>query len=290
MRIKFFFIFLFMITSLPVWPSPASARSRRYRLHAGPGMKFKAIGWVRRGDEVKVLKETSGWIFLRLVNGKTGWISQRIFRSQWKKKVRKKKGTRVKVILKFQNTPENYIDIFKKALPELEKRMEPVGDNSVEIVVSLIPRLRSYRLFLMIDFNPAFYRHVRKRFAKSGSIDLMPFNNCLWAMHAYKRKLIQALQNSSPACSFVKRLVINIILKKLNGDKIILQAKEDGVYVYFCPFLLFEKADGGCFKIKSEDPGKVGMFSAFQLPYPSTPDSRTAEATRGTGRFFGVRP
>jgi len=289
MRLKPLFIFFFIITCLFVQVCPASARSRRYKLHAGPGMKFKGVGWVRRGDKVKVLKEASGWVLLKLPSGKTGWIYQRIFHNQWEKKKAKNRKKHVKVSLKFQNTPEACIDFFKKALPELDKRMESVGDDTVEVVVSLIPRLRSFRLFLMIDFNSAFYRHAGKRFAKPGSIDLMPFNNCLWAMHAYKRKLIQSLQNTLPACSFVRRLIINIVLKKLNGDKVILQTKEDGVYIYFSPFLLFEKADGDCFKIKSEDPGKVSMFSAFQLPYPRTPDSRTAEAARGIARFFGIR-
>jgi hypothetical protein len=283
------FILFFIIIILSCQPYTVSARSRRYGIHAGPGMKFKIVGWVHRGDDVKVLRETAGWILLKVPSGKKGWISQKVFRKQWKSK-KKKKGTRVHVVLKFQNTPEACIGVFRKELPVLEKKLEPVGDSTFELVVSLIPRLRSFRLFLMIDFNPGFYRHARKRFLKPGSIDLMPFNSCIWALHAYKRKLIQSLENShQAACLFVRRLVINIVLRKLNGDQVVLQTKEDGLYIYFSPFLLFEKADGGCFKMKSEEPGKVGILSAFQIPYSLAPDLRMAAITRDVRRFFGIQ-
>jgi len=292
MRIKrkYIFILLFIITSLSASSNPASARSKRYRVHAGPGVKFKVVGWVRRGGEVKVLKETSGWVLLKLPNGVKGWISRKVFRKRWKRKKKQKRKKLVHIDLEFQNIPENCTSLFTKALPELKKKIEPVGDDAVELVVSLIPRLRSFHLFLMVDFNPSFYRHTRKRFAEKGSIDLMPFSGCLWALHAYKRKLIQSLHSSDYACAFIRRLVINIILKKLNGDRVILQSKEDGGYITFSPVLLFERADGGCIKLKSENPGKVGMLSAFQLPYLQESDPGIVAAARGVYNFFGIRP
>ena len=40
----------------------------------GPGMKYRVIGWVRKGQVFKVKAKRSGWYRIQIKKGKTGWI------------------------------------------------------------------------------------------------------------------------------------------------------------------------------------------------------------------------
>lgn len=265
-------------------------RVRVYNLHKGPGMKFGIIGRVRAGDPVEVLEEKAGWVKIRSRKGKVGWISQRLFQRGWRHEIKKAKAKKVRVLLEFQNIPKACVESFRRSLDVLSQRLTPVGDDEVEVVVSAVPRLRSFRLFLIIDFNPKYYRRKRKRFTQPGTIDLLPYNGCIWAMYAYKQALIREMEKKGSPCAFVKRLSICLVLRKLSGEEIILQTVEDGVYIYFSPVMVMKRADGFSFRFMSEDPKKVGILSAFTLPYPLTGGSREASEASAIYRFFRAKP
>jgi len=181
-------------------------------------MKFGIVGRVKAGEKVKVLEEKAGWIKIRLRRGRKGWISQRTFQRGWRhSKVKKNvKSPPIKVVLKFQNIPRPCIKVFAESLRELEKHLMPIGDKELELVISVEPRLRSYYMFLTIDFNLSFYRRAMKRFSQPETIDLLPFNSCIWAMRAYKQFLLRSLENKgeSQGCSFIKKMAICLVLRR----------------------------------------------------------------------------
>jgi len=126
------------------------------------------------------------------------------------------KSPPIKVVLKFQNIPRPCIKVFAESLRELEKHLMPIGDKELELVISVEPRLRSYYMFLTIDFNLSFYRRAMKRFSQPETIDLLPFNSCIWAMRAYKQFLLRSLENKgeSQGCSFIKKMAICLVLRR----------------------------------------------------------------------------
>ena len=287
---RYRFILIFLFFSLLLVPS-AHARRRYYNLHRGPGMKFRIVGRVRAGEKLEVIEEKAGWVKVRRKNGKVGWLSQRVFQRVWKTAKRKKMPPpSVNVVLKFQNIPEPCVELFEKSLGVLKKHLMPVGDDNLELVVSAVPRLRSYYLFLTIDFNPTFYRRTMKRFSQPETIDLLPFNPSIWALRAYKQSLLHSLEKQErPECSFVKRLAICLVLRRLSGEEVILKTVEDGVYIYFSPVLIFKKSDGQSFRIMSVEPKKVGLLSAFALPYPLGEGGVDTDKAAEVYRFFRKR-
>ncbi len=279
------FVFLLFLVS----PALAS-RARHYFLHSGPGIKFGVIGKVRAGEAIRVLKEGAGWIKIQTSKGKTGWISQRVYQRGWRGYNGRKAHRRFKVDIKFQNIPKECVNIMKAKLGDLQRRLSPVGDNDLELIISALPRLHSFRMFLIIDFNTRFYRRVRKRFALPTTIDLLPYNNCIWALYAYKQDLIRAAHERHPSCDFISRFDICLVLRKLNGEEIILETSEDGVYIYFSPFIILKMPDGRSLRVMSQEPKKVGLLSAFVLPYPlEKGDPNTAKAYE-VYRFFREHP
>ncbi len=292
MRIRSSLLFWIILFSLLLLTQQAYARRRYYNLHRGPGMKFRIVGRVKAGAKVVVMEEEAGWVKIRLENGKEGWISQRLFQRVWKGRKKKKAlPPAVKVNLRFQKIPEACVKMFKASLGSLEKRLRPVGDNELELVVSAEPRIHSYYLFLIIDFNPTFYRHAMKRFAQPETIDLLPFNPYIWALHAYKQSLVRSLEKKGgeASCGFVKRMVICLVLRRLTGEEVILKTVEDGVYIYFSPVLIFRRSDGKSFRIMSVEPKKVGLLSAFTLPYQWDEGNEEAERAVEVYHFFRKR-
>ena len=291
-RKKIRLIWIFLLFSF-LFSQTAYARRRYYNLHRGPGMKFRIVGRVRAGEKLEVVGEKAGWVKVQRQNGKEGWISQRSFQRRWKRNKVKKtvKSPSIKVVLKFQNIPKSCVGVFVESLAELEKRLMPVGDKELELVVSMEPRLRSYYLFLTIDFNPAFYRRTMKRFGQPETIDLLPFNPCIWAMRAYKQSLLRSLENhgENPSCSFIRKMAICLVLRKLSGEEVILKTMEDGVYIYFSPVLIFKGSDGKSFRIMSVEPKKVGLLSAFALPYPLCEGNEEYEKAVEVYQFFRKR-
>ncbi len=179
----------------------------------------------------------------------------------------------------------------EKQLGELKKHLSPVGDDTLELIVSAMPRLNSYRMFLVIDFNPTFYRHAMKRFNLPTTIDLLPYNGCIWALYAYKQALIRAVNKRlSTTCAFVRRFALSLVLKRLNGEEVILETVEDGVYIYFSPFVILKKPHGKVFRVMSEEPKKVGLLSAFALPYPLEKGDPSSARAYAVYRFFRARP
>lgn len=278
-----FFLVIFVLLS-----HQAYARYRYYNLHRGPGQKFKIIGRLKKGEKIKVLKEKAGWLMVRRSNGKVGWISQRLYNRGWRRHKKITVPKAVKVILKFHDIPKACAATMKESLGELQRSLEPVGDDELELVVSALPRLRSFRLFLVIDFNPRYYRRVMKLFSQP-TIDLLPYNGCIWALYAYKQSLIRAMNTRQPACQFVKRLSISLVLRKLSGDEVILGTVEDGVYIYFSPVLILKKTDGQCIRVISEEPKKVRLLSAFTLPYPLVKGNAETSRAHEVYRFFRSR-
>lgn len=223
------------------------------------------------------MKEEAGWIQLKTTRGKRGWLSRRLYNKGWAL-VKGARG-RATVNLEFQNIPEGCVALMKKELGELRKRLPPVGDPKLELLASAMPRLRSFRLFLIIDFNPAFYHHVMKRFSLPTTIDLLPFNGCIWALKAYKQAIVRAGRAQDPPCAFTSRFAISLVLKRPNGEQVILETVEDGVYIYFSPYLVMERPGHKAVRIESVEPRKVGLLSTFALPYPmekGDPETRDA--------------
>ncbi len=286
-RFYLYFYIAFFFLLIPL--SAQARRPRAYKLHGGPGMKFKVVGIVKAGEPVEIIEEKGGWVRLRRKNGKKGWILLKLYQKGWKNKERAGSHS-LKIDLKFQNIPKPCVELFSKNLDELKRRLTPVGDDELELVVSIEPRLRSYRLFLIIDFNSKYYRHVMKRFAQPGTIDLLPYNDCIWAMYAYKQTVIRAVKDKGGPCAFVQGLSICLVLRKVNGEEVILQTVEDGVYIYFSPVLIMKRADGQTFKVMSEEPKKVGLLSTFTLPYPASSGTEKASMAHGVYRFFRSRP
>ncbi len=281
-----FFCVFFLLFFLPAL-SLFARYVPTYHLHAGPGMKFKIIGRVKAGEPVQTLKEEAGWVQLKTARGKTGWISRRLYDKGWTRV--KGVGGHASVELEFQNIPEECATIMKNELGELKKRLPPVGDPKLELVVSAVPRLRSFHMFLIIDFNPAFYRHAMKRFSLPTTIDLLPYNGCIWALKAYKQAVVRVCRAQAPPCAFTSRFGINLVLRRPGGEEVILETVEDGVYIYFSPYLILERPGHKAVRIKSAEPKKVELLSAFALPYPlekGDPDTRGAYAVY---RFFRDR-
>ncbi len=252
-------------------------------------MKFKIIGTIKMREPVKVLDERAGWVKIRSRNGKKGWISQKLFQRGWRHGKRKSPSETVKVVSQFQNIPQSCIPLFRDALPELERHLVPVGDDELELIVSIEPRLHSFRLFLIIDYNPRYYLRAMKRFAQPRTIDLLPYNACIWAMYAYKQALVEKNEKKGVSCGFARNLSICLILRRLSGEEVILQTVEDGVYIYFSPVLIMKKPNGSSFRIMSEDPKKVGLLSAFTLPYPWDEGNREADKAAEVYHFFRNR-
>jgi hypothetical protein len=292
MRFKKRGISIAVVLLLAVTVSAVGAsRVHTYYLHRGPGLKFRIIGGVRTGRPVRVLEEKAGWVKIETSHGKIGWISQRTYHRGWRKKGRHLSREPVSVEIKFQNIPKECIPIMEKKLGELKKHLSPVGDNALELIVSSMPRLNSYRMFLVIDFNPSFYRHAMKRFNLPTTIDLLPYNGCIWALYAYKQALIRAVnKHLSMACTFVRRFTLSLILRRPDGEEVILETVEDGVYIYFSPFIIFRKPNGKVFRILSEEPKKVGLLSAFALPYPLERGDPSSARAYAVYRFFRARP
>ena len=284
---RYRFIWTFLLFSL-LFVQAAHARRRYYNLHRGPGMKFRIVGHVRAGEKLEVIEEKAGWIKVRRKNGRVGWLSQRLFQRVWKTAKKKKAPSpSINVALRFQNIPKACVELFEKSLGELKKHLMPVGDDNLELVVSAVPRLRSYYLFLTIDFNPIFYRRAMKRFSQPETIDLLPFNPSIWALRAYKQSLLRSLEKQErPECAFVKKLAICLVLRRLSGEEVILKTVEDGVYIYFSPVLIFKKSGGQSFRIMSVEPKKVGLLSAFALPYPMGEGGLDTERAAEVYRFF----
>lgn len=278
-----FFLVIFVLLS-----HQAYARYRYYNLHRCPGQKFKITGRLKEGESIKVLKEKAGWLKVRRRNGTVGWISQRLYNRGWRRHKRGSAPKAVKIILKFYNIPKACVRAMKESLGDLQRSLEPVGDEELELIVSALPRLRSFRLFLVIDFNRGYYRHAMKRFSQP-TIDLLPYNGCIWALYAYKQSLIRAMNTRQPACQFVKRLSISLVLRKLSGEEVILGTVEDGVYIYFSPVLILKKTNGQCIRLISEEPKKVRLLSAFTLPYPLVKGNAETSSALEVYRFFMSR-
>jgi len=64
---------------------------------------------------------------------------------------------------------------------------------------------------------------------------------------------------------------------------------EDGVYIYFSPVLIFKESDGDSFRIMSMEPKKVGLLSAFALPYSLGEGGLDADKAAEVYRFFRKR-
>lgn len=293
MGIKDIKYLIYFLIAFVLLAHPAYARVRYYYLHRGPGLKFKVVGRIKAGEKIKVLEKKAGWVKVLRSNGRGGWISQRVYLKGWKRYKGKSFSKPLKVVLKFQNIPKVCIKLMKKSLGDFQRRLAPVGDNELDLIVSSLPRLRSYHLFLIIDFNPRYYRHAMKRFGQPGMIDLLPFNSCIWALRAYKQSLIQAVKNQGRGkhpCTFVSRLAINLVLRRLNGDEVILNTVEDGVYIYFSPVLILKRPDGQSLRVMSEEPKKVGLLSAFALQNPLTGGNIKNSKAYEVYRFFRARP
>ena len=277
--------FLFFMVAVP----DGFARTSVYYLHRGPGRKFKIIGRVHAKDPIHVLQEETGWVRIRTSGGKEGWISERTFHRGWKG--RHLSVDQAKVDIRFQNIPKECVRIMVDNLNELKRHLPPVGDKTLELIISAMPRIHSYRMFLVIDFNARFYRRTMKRFNLPTTIDLLPYNGCIWALYGYKQALIRgANKRSSAACGFMRRFTISLILRRRNGEEVILETVEDGVYIYFSPFLILKEANGRVFRVMSEEPKKVGLLSAFALPYPLEKGDPASARAYEVYRFFRARP
>ncbi len=259
-----------------------------YPLRKGPGRKFKVVGRVRARSPVRVIKEVPGWVELKTSRGKRGWITRRWYDRGWRKGSIETSRS-VKVDLEFQNIPEACVRIMREKLKGLQKRLPPVGDRNLELVVSALPRLRSYRMFLVIDFNTKFYRHAMKRFSLPTTLDLLPFNGCIWALYTYKKSVTRAALKQKPSCVFTRRFAISLVLKRSNGEEIVLETVEDGVYIYFSPSLILVQPGGKAIRVVSEEPKKVRLLSAFALPYPLEPGDPNTAGAYAVYHFFRDR-
>jgi hypothetical protein len=51
-------------------------------VRAGPGLRFEVLTVARTNDVLERMKTEKGWAFVKLPNGKTGWISERLIKEK----------------------------------------------------------------------------------------------------------------------------------------------------------------------------------------------------------------
>jgi hypothetical protein len=66
-------LFLFVLTTESLGETVRVA-SPRANVRSGPGMKYRVIERLKRGDSLDVLEKKGGWVRIRLKGGKKGWI------------------------------------------------------------------------------------------------------------------------------------------------------------------------------------------------------------------------
>lgn len=57
-----------------VLPEKMQVSAAALNVHTGPGLSYNVIDQVQRGDTLRVIKSTPGWLYVQIPSGRSGWI------------------------------------------------------------------------------------------------------------------------------------------------------------------------------------------------------------------------
>ncbi len=260
-----FIIFLFFINCQTIFSKTityAYVKYHKLRVREKPTKNSKILYLLKKNEKVKILGRKGVFYQIYLSNiDITGWSYYKGFY-----KIKKIILPDYNVTFEFNainKETENKILEFKNLLNfDFYKK-------NIKIIFSYEKKYNTGRIFIKSDFNYDFYINERATSLKSNQIDLYPFIKFGFIFNKFFKKISYKYYALS---EFLKKFIINIILKKSPTNYIILEMYLDKNLYFFKPYIYVKKEGFKIAKVYTDNKELLKKSYIFSLGPPYLSD------------------
>jgi len=269
------FVILILLTfaaDLCAFTGEGHVNVKKATVRSGPSRKNKILDYIVQDLRISITKKQGQWYKITYVKDdkqKKGWISASLIRLIEKSDVQ----------VEFSNINEKFKKHFVDNLLFLDSQLKGYDLSKLKLTISFSSEAGVASMSFNLPFNKKHYDEKMTKEMSGSFIDFMVYNDYLWALVKYKKHVSESVKKESmDDFQVIMSFNTNLVLKKDNGNSVILSGKVSGDYVVFNPYVDVDIKGYNPFRVVTSDPESVEENSVFYLPQAKSSDGKLKPA------------